>query len=328
MSPAGRWGSDVHTSNISLLSYRDVLGIDPMELRHLRYFVAVAEELHFGRAASRLGIAQPPLSQQIRQLEGELGVSLFLRARRRVALTEAGRVFLVGARDVLQRAAATATAAQRAAHGETGSLAVGVVASATYGLVPRVFRTFRARHPDVAVSLAVMSTGVQVAALRAGQIQLGIARPPFGDETLVSDTLQEEPVVVALPAGHSLAARRAVPLGALAGEPFVLFPRDRRPSWYDFVQGLCRDAGFPPQVAQEAPELATAIALVAAGTGVTLVPASVQDVRREGVEYRALAAPAPRTKLLALRRPGDPLPVVDRFLAVAREVLARPAARR
>jgi DNA-binding transcriptional LysR family regulator len=169
----------------------------------------------------------------------------------------------------------------------------------------------------------VMSTGAQVAALRARQIHLGVARPPFGDETLVADALQEEPVVVALPAGHPLAARRTVPLRALAGDPFVLFPRDLRPGWYDFVLGLCREAGFQPQTVEEAPEIATAIALVSAGSGVTLVPASVQEVQREGIAYRALAAPAPRTTLIALRRPGDPLPVVDRFLAVAREVLAR-----
>ncbi|BDG01886.1 LysR substrate-binding domain-containing protein [Anaeromyxobacter oryzae] len=299
-----------------------------MELRHLRYFVAVAEELHFGRAAARLGIAQPPLSQQIRQLEDELGAELLVRARRRVALTEAGRVFLAEARGILQRAAAAVTAARRAARGETGSLAVGVVASATYGLVPRVFRTFRARHPDVAVSLAVMSTGAQVAALRAGQIQLGLARPPFGDETLVADALVEEPVVAALAADHALAARRALRLRALAAEPFVLFPRDRRPGWYDFVLGVCRGAGFQPVVGQEAPDLATAMALVAAGLGVTLVPASVRDLRREGVAYRPLGPPAPRTTLLALRRPGDALPVVDRFLAVAREVLRGAGARR
>jgi DNA-binding transcriptional LysR family regulator len=294
-----------------------------MELRHLRYFVAVAEELHFGRAAARLGIAQPPLSQQIRQLERELGVELFARARRRVALTEPGRVLLGHARAILQRAAQASEDVRRAARGETGALSVGVVASATYGLMPRVFRTFRARHPDVAVGVAVMSTGAQVAALRAGQLDLGLARTPFGDETLVAETVLEEPVVVALPAGHPLSARRALRLAALAREPFVLFPRDRRPGWYDFVLGLCREAGFQPQVAEDAPELATAMALVAAGIGVTLVPASVKDLRRSGVDYRAIASPRARTRLVALRRPGGPSPLVARFAAVVREVLRR-----
>lgn len=296
-----------------------------MELRHLRYFVAVAEELHFGRAAARLGIAQPPLSQQVRQLEGELDVELFSRAGRRVELTAAGRVYLAEAREILQRVARAGLAARRAARGETGTLAVGVVPSATYGLMPRVFRTFRERNPDVALSVAVMVTGSQVEAIRAGGLQLGFARPPFGDETLVAETVYEEPVTLVLPTGHPLAGRRALRLAALAAEPFVLFPRDLRPGWYDFVLGVCRGAGFQPVIAEEAPELATAMALVAAGIGVTLVPASVKDLRRSGVEYRDLAAPAPRTRLVALRRAGEPAPVVARFLEVVREVLRAPA---
>jgi DNA-binding transcriptional LysR family regulator len=295
-----------------------------MELRHLRYFVAVAEELHFGRAAARLGIAQPPLSQQIRQLERELEVALFARGGRRVDLTEAGRVYLAEAREILQRVARATLAARRAARGETGALAVGVVASATYGLMPRVFRTFRARNPDVALSVGVMSTGPQVDAIRAGQLQIGLARPPFGDETLAAETVYEEPVIVVLPTGHPLAARPALPLAAFVAEPFVLFPRDRRPGWYDFMLGLCREAGFQPAITQEAPDLATAMALVAAGIGVTLAPASVKDLRRSGVEYRDLAAPAPRTRLVALRRAGEPSPVVARFLEVVREVLGKP----
>jgi DNA-binding transcriptional LysR family regulator len=295
-----------------------------MELRHLRYFVAVAEELHFGRAAARLGIAQPPLSQQIRQLERELDVELFARVGRRVGLTAAGRIYLGEAREILHRVERAGIAARRAARGETGALAVGVVPSATYGLMPRVFRTFRARHPDVAFSVAVLSSGRQVEGLRAGQLQLGFVRPPFGDETLAAETVHEEPVAVVLPTGHPLAARRALPLARLAAEPLVLFPRDPRPSWYDFVLGLCRGAGFEPTVAQEAADLATAMALVAAGIGVTVVPASVKDLRRSGVEYRDLD-PAPRTRLVALRRP-EPDPVVQRFLAVVREVLGpRPA---
>jgi DNA-binding transcriptional LysR family regulator len=292
-----------------------------MELRHLRYFVAVAEELHFGRAAARLGIAQPPLSQQIRQLERELDVELFARGGRRVELTEAGRAYLGEAREILQRVVRAGVAASRAARGETGTLAVGVIASAMQGLMPQVLRRFRARNPGVALSVGVMSSGVQVEAIRAGQLQLGFARPPFGDETLVAETVHDEPVVVALPAGHALAARRTLPLVALAGQPFVLFPRDRRPNWYDFVLGTCRDAGFQPDVAQEAPEVATAMALVAAGIGVSLVPASVKDLRRSGVEYREIAPPAPRTRLVALRRAGEPQPVVLRFLEVVREVL-------
>lgn len=296
-----------------------------MELRHLRYFVAVAEELHFGRAAARLGIAQPPLSHQIRQLEHELEVELFARGGRPVELTEAGRVYLADVREILKRVAQAGLAARRAARGETGSLAVGVVASATYGLMPRVLRTFRERNPDVALSVAVMSSGQQVDAVRAGQVQIAFARPPFGDETLSAETIHDEPVIVAVPTGHPLAAHRTLALAALAREPFVVFPRDRRPSWYDFILRVCRDAGFQPIIAEEVPDLATAMALVAAGLGVTLAPASVKDLRRSGVEYRDLAAPTPRASLVALRRPGEPSPVVARFLVVVREVLGQVA---
>jgi len=294
-----------------------------MELRHLRYFVAVAEELHFGRAAARLHIAQPPLSQQIRQLEGELGFPLFVRAHRRVRLTEAGRVFLAEARAVLARVEQGAAEARRVARGETGALAVGFVASATYGLVPSLFRLFRRRHPGVALSLSELSTEEQLAALRAGSIQVGLGRPPAEDPGVVVEPLLDEPLVVALPAAHRLALSRAVPLRALADEPFVLFPRRPRPGWADRILGHCREAGFRPAVAQEALELSTALALVAAGIGVTLVPASVRTLRPRALVYRPLAAPAPTTRLLALYRREDAPPAVQRFLEVAREVLAR-----
>jgi DNA-binding transcriptional LysR family regulator len=292
-----------------------------MELRHLRYFLAVADELHFGRAAARLHIAQPPLSQQIRQLERELGYALFLRTQRRVRLTPAGAAFREEARSLLERLEQAKVAAGRVARGEAGALAVGFVASATYALLPRLYRRFRERHPSVALALEEMSTAEQVDALRAGRIQLGLARPPVGDDTLRAEPLAEEPLVAALPARHPLAARAALPLRALAHEPFVLFPRAPRPGWIDVVQEACRAAGFRPAVAQEVLELSTAVTLVAAGIGVTLVPASAQALRLDGVAYRALRGPAPRTTLVALQRADEPPPVVERFLEVARELL-------
>ncbi len=293
-----------------------------MELRHLRYFVAVAEELHFGRAAARLGISQPPLSQQIRQLERELGFELFQRTRRRVRLTEAGAVYLEEARGILSRVGQAGAAARRVARGEAGALAVGFVASATYGLLPTLFRRFRERNPEVALALNEMSTADQVAALRSGRIQLGFARRPVGDEALAAVPLLDEPLRVALPRAHRLASRRSVPLRDLAAEPFVLFPRAPRPGWMDFVAGVCRQAGFQPEVTQETLELSTTVALVAAGIGVTLVPASAEALQLAGVVYRPLAPPAPRTRLLALYRPDDQAPAVARFLEVAREVIA------
>jgi DNA-binding transcriptional LysR family regulator len=294
-----------------------------MELRHLRYFLAVADELHFGRAAARLHISQPPLSQQIRQLEKELGFDLFLRTRRRVRLTEAGGTFRDEARALLERLGQATVAAQRVARGETGALAVGFVASATFAILPRLYRRFRELHPDVSLALSEMSTAEQVEALRSGQIQVGLARTPIGDDSFAAEPLREEPLVLVLPARHRLARRRTLALRAAADEPFVLFPRHPRPGWVDVVQAACRAAGFRPAVVQEVLELSAAVTLVAAGIGVALVPESAQALRVAGVAYRPLRSPAPTTRLVALHRADDPRPVVERFLAVAREVAAR-----
>jgi DNA-binding transcriptional LysR family regulator len=294
-----------------------------MELRHLRYFLAVADELHFSRAARRLHVSQPPLSQQIRQLEAELGFALFHRTNRRVRLTDAGRAYREEARAVLSRLEAAAAAGRRVAGGEAGALAVGFVASATYALLPRLYRGFTARHPGVALSLTELSSADQLEALRAGRIQVGLARPPVVDEALEAEVLLEEPLVAALPARHRLARAASLPLAALVDEPFVLFPRAPRPGWIDVVQAACRAAGFRPVVAQEVLELSTAVTLVAAGIGVSLVPASASALRLAGVAYRPLRAPAPTTRLLALRRGAEVEPVVERFLEVAREVVRR-----
>ncbi len=294
-----------------------------MELRHLRYLVAVADELHFGRAAARLHIAQPPLSQQIRQLEEELGFELFLRTSRRVRLTEAGRAFRAEAVTILERVDRAAAAAARIASGTSGALAVGFVASATYALLPALYRRFRERYRDVVLTLAEMSTAEQVEALRAGRIQVGLARPPVGDAALALEPLAEEPLVVAVWARHPLAASRRVALESLAGEPFVLFPSQPRPGWIDVVQEACRGAGFGPVVAQEVLELSTAVTLVAAGIGITLVPSSARALRLPGVRYVPLRSPAPTTRLLALCRPDEPNAAARCFLEVARDVVRR-----
>lgn len=291
-----------------------------MELRHLRYFLAVAEELHFGRAAARLHISQPPLSQQIRQLEREIEVDLFVRTRRQVQLTEAGRMFVPEARALLDRLDVATRAARRVAHGETGVLAVGLIASAMYGLLPTLYRRFREKYPDVTLLLTELSTNEQVTALHAGQIHVGLARAPVADETLLAEPLAEEPFLVALPRGHPLAAQAALVLRDLAGEPFVLFPRQPRPGWFDAVQNACLAAGFRPSVVQEALELSTAVTLVAAGIGVTLVPAQAGALHLDDVVYRPLLPPAPTTKLVALRRQDAPPPAL-RFLEVARQTV-------
>jgi DNA-binding transcriptional LysR family regulator len=280
-----------------------------MELRHLRYFVAVGEELHFSRAATRLGVAQPPLSRQIQRLEAELGVRLFERTKRKVELTEAGRVFLERSKRVIEQADLAVTAAQRAARGEAGTLAVGFVGSATYGVLPEVLRAFRRRFAAVELVLYEMGSTAQQRAVAEGRLQLGFIRTPRDragrDESLAERVVQREPLVVALPKGHALAKLDPLPLIKLAGEPFVLFPREARPSYGDLVLEACAKAGFVPKIAQQTQEMQTAVSLVAAGMGVTLVPQSVRSLRRDNVVYKTIAPPAPVSELSAIFRKGD-----------------------
>lgn len=294
-----------------------------MELRHLRYFVAVAEELHFGRAAARLFIAQPPLSQQIQQLERELGVTLFQRTSRRVQLTPAGEVFLVGVRQTLDDLDAAVQSTQRAARGETGWLGIGFAASATYDLLPAVLHDFREHFPDVALSLMELNAVEQSAALRARSIHVGFARPHTDEADAVVEAVLREPFLVALPAAHPLAGRSELSLAVLAGEPFVSFPEKPLPSYAQVVRVVCEGAGFAPHVVQEVREMQTAISLVAAGLGIALLPASVQHLRRDGVVYCSLPDSAPRTELAVVTRREDASPALQNFLAIVREQVKR-----
>ncbi len=290
-----------------------------MELRHLRYFVAVAEELHFGRAAARLFIAQPPLSQQIQQLERELGVTLFGRTSRRVQLTPAGEVFLVGARQTLAALDAAVQSAQRAARGETGWLGIGFAASATYDLLPATLHDFRARFPDVHLSLVELNAAEQSVALRDRSIHVGFARPHAEEADVSVEAVLREPFLVALPAAHPLASQPSLSLPMLAEEPFVSFPERPLPSYAQAVRAVCEGAGFAPRVVQEVREMQTAISLVAAGLGIALLPASVQHLHRDGVVYRPLPDSAPRTELAVVSRKEDASPILQNFLAIVRE---------
>lgn len=289
-----------------------------MELRHLRYFVAVAEELHFGRAAARLYIAQPPLSQQIQQLERELEVTLFQRTSRRVQLTPAGEVFLAGARQTLAALDAAVQSAQRASRGETGWLGIGFAASATYDLLPAVLHDFRAQFPDVQLSLMELNAVEQSAALRDRSIHVGFARPHTDEAEVVLEAVLREPFLVALPAAHPLVGRSELSLALLADEPFVSFPERPLPSYAQVVRAVCEGAGFAPRVVQEVREMQTAISLVAAGLGIALLPASVQHLRRDGVVYRPLPDDAPRTELAVISRKEDASPVLQNFLVIVR----------
>lgn len=291
-----------------------------MELRALRYFVALAEELHFGRAARRLAMTQPPLSQAIAALERELGVRLFERTRRKVALTHAGAALLEPARSVLARAAQAAEAAQRAQRGEAGRLAVGYLAATAYTLLPLVLRDFMKGFPDVKLELRELTLPQQIAALLKGDIEVGLVRPPVAEAELDSETILAEPFVLALPARHPLGALRRVPARRLADEPFIMFPRQPGLVFHDLVMGYCLKQGFTPRVAQEANQTHTVVGLVSAGIGVALVPASTQKIGLAGVIYRPLREATPRSRTAIAWRRADASPVVGAFRDVARRV--------
>ena len=291
-----------------------------MELRHLRYFVAVAEELSFTRAAGRLHMAQPPLGQQVRQLEGELGVELFGRTKRRVWLTEAGEAFLGEAYLALEQVERAAKAARRAGRGETGTLSVGFVGSAAYEVLPEILKAFRGQYPDVEIALEELTTAHQVRALEEGRIEIGFVRPPIEREDLAVRTVMREPLVAVLPSAHPLSGQGDVSLGALADEPFVVSPRRLGPSFYDRIIGACREAGFSPRVVQEAIQMQTVIGMVAAGIGVALVPASERNLARKGVAYKPIRGKPPEVGMALVWRPEDPSTVLRAFLDATEEI--------
>ncbi|AHG92221.1 LysR substrate-binding protein (plasmid) [Gemmatirosa kalamazoonensis] len=294
-----------------------------MELRHLRYFVAVAEELHFGRAAERLHIAQPPLSRQIRDLERELGEPLLERGARGVTLTAAGRAFLPEARLVLAQAERARRTAQRAAAGETGRLRVGFVEAATYGgVLHDVLGFFRLHLPNIGLSLFELDPAQQADAFRDGRIDLGIlhAPPPDAARWLHVEAVYGVRMIVALPEAHALAPRARVALGDLADEPFVLFPRPSAPALHDEIVTRCRRAGFEPRVVQEATGWHTVAGLVAAGIGVAFVPASLAELRRPGVAYRPVTGLTAELTLHVAWKRGERSPVRDRFVTALKAV--------
>jgi DNA-binding transcriptional LysR family regulator len=261
-----------------------------MELRQLRYFIAVAEELHFSRAAARLHIAQPPLSQQIKQLESELHTQLLWRTKRRVELTGAGEAFLEEARKTLAQAEQAARVAQSTAAGETGQVQLGFIDSALYGFLPRLLRGFRDRHPDVQVVLHELTSGQQIEALRRAEIQLAVLRPTRAGAQVAFHEIGRERLLVAMPAGHRLAELEEVPAEELEPEGWVLFPRLLSPGLHDYLVGICRRAGFRPRVVQEAREGHTIVGLVGAGLGIALVAESLKHWGGPEVVYRPLRA--------------------------------------
>ena len=294
-----------------------------MELRHLRYFVAVAEELNFGRAAERLRIAQPPLSRQIRDLEREIGAPLFERVPRGVEMTPAGRAFLPEARLTLAQAERAQRTAQRAADGESGRLRVGFVEAATHsGILPDVLSFFRAHLPSIGLSLFELDPLRQAEAFQDGRIDIGILHSPPLDAArwLRVEPIHAEPVILALPKAHPLAGKSRLSLASLADEPFVGFPRVVAPEIYDDIIASCRRAGFSPRIVQEAAGWHTLASLVSAGVGVGVVPRSIAEFQQEGVVYRTVRALDVEMSLAAVWKRSERSPVRERFVAALKAV--------
>ena len=292
-----------------------------MELRHLRYFRAVAEELHFGRAAERLHIAQPPLSQQIRQLERELEVSLFTRSTRRVELTAAGEAYLKRAVAVLDAVDDAGQQARRIAQGVEGHLTIGCVGSATYSVLPRLVRALRDELPHVEISIrGEMLAPAQLDALRAGDVDIALLRPPVDDAAIRVEVLRRDRLIAALPAEHPLAQRDLLRVGDLRGEDFIAHAGRGRSVMGGLLAAICADAGFAPRIRHEVSETSTLVTLVAAGLGVAVVPAPTADLDIAGVTYRQLEPASLGVDLVAAHLVDAPSPAIERALGVLRRI--------
>jgi DNA-binding transcriptional LysR family regulator len=293
-----------------------------LELRQLRYFLTVAEELHFGRAAARLHMTQPPLSQTIAALEETLGAPLFLRNRRQVTLTSAGSALLPEARRLLDSAAGLPELVRRAAAGESGRLALSFVTPADYSVLPPLLRDYSAAYPNVQLLLQEATTDVQVDDLLHERIDAGLLIPPLSEKAQVQlDYMKvlEEPLVVCAPKGTLPAGEKPVDLKTLRQLPLIIFPRKSAPALHDAILSCFHEASLSPEVKQEAIQMQTIVSLVSAGMGLALVPQSVSNLMRPGVEYRALAGPTPLVELGLAWRRDNASPVLRGFLELLRK---------
>lgn len=286
------------------------------ELRHLRYFVAVAEELHFGRAAERVGIAQPALSQQIRRLEASVGAELLVRSTRSVALTPAGAALLPHARRALFEARQGMTAADRAARGEIGHLTVGFIETAAVALVPAAVRSFQARHPNVSLTLRELPVDDQLAGIRARTLDLGVVRAPVEAADLAVVPLTEDHLLIAVPASHPFAELESVTAGDLLGESLVALSREVVPGLHDQVIALFAARGRPARISQEANSIQAVMGLVAAGLGIAVLPSSLRSASRVGIAFVELEPPIV-SALEGVSRRDETSPLVPAFLRAA-----------
>jgi DNA-binding transcriptional LysR family regulator len=290
-----------------------------MEFRQLRYFVTVAQELHFGRAAELLDITQPALSKQIRVLETELGIQLFTRTKRTVKLTKPGEVFLEQARQLLQQADKAIKLTQRTALGEVGRLIVGFTATATYTVLPVLIGRFRAIYPQIEVEMLELSTEAQVTALNRGEIDLGFLHPPIDSRGLELNPILAEEFVAVLPKQHHLASKKLLSLKDLAGESFILHPRSEGPFLYDGFLKLCYQAGFQPQIVKEVNAHQTRICLVAAGMGITFIPAGLQPSVNQDLVCKPTENLGMKLEFAAAWRSVVTAPVLQEFIKLLLE---------
>jgi DNA-binding transcriptional LysR family regulator len=299
-----------------------------IEMHRLRYFVVVAQELHFRVAASKLHIAQPPLTKQIKKLEDDVGVPLFKRTRRHVELTPAGQVFLAQAKNILALVDQAADAARRAGRGEFGELEIGYASSADLEVLPRVIPAFRLKYPGVRLHLRSLFFSDQVAALRSQQIDVGLVRlPGILTDDLIFEPIRKEALIVALPSQHALAKRPSVSLRQLAQERYIMFPRHFAPGLYDTITGAFRNMGASLNVVEEADHIQLNLSLIAMGDGMSLLPESLRSLKRDGVTYLPLRPERIDTELGMVYRRNDDSPALANFVGTAREhALAPPPA--
>ncbi|PGY09105.1 LysR family transcriptional regulator [Bacillus sp. AFS031507] len=290
-----------------------------MELRHLRYFVAVAEELHFGKAASRLNISQPPLSMQINQLEGEIGAKLFFRTKHHVELTDAGRIFLEQTYQILEKLEKACIEAAKIHRGEVGQLVIGFTGSLSSQQL-QFLRQYRSRFPEVEVILKQMSTTDQVKALLEKRIHFGMLCPPIENNLLNFHIVHRVPFIAAIPSTHPLASETSpLDIRDLKNESFIISPRNIEPGYHDSIISICHQAGFTPKISQEAEGIFTILTLVAAELGVALVTTLVLDHPKQGVVFRDLKDSQTTMDLFLAWRKNDNLHIVDSFLTVFNE---------
>ena len=289
-----------------------------MELRHLKYFIAVAEELHFSRAAKRLNMAQPPLSQQIQQLENELGVQLFFRTNRQVKLTDAGKIFLKNAYSIFKDIEKTCIVTRQTAKGKMGAIIVGFTGTATFDILPKLIQSYRTKYPAVMISVQQLNSAVQLELLLKNEINIGIICTNIRNPNLAFNIIRREPFVVALPQKHYLSIKdEPIEVQELSSELFIMTVRSDGETYYDLIIRICQNAGFSPNIIQEVHELHTALALVSAGIGIVLVPQSLQKIHIDGVIYRPLKNSLFLETALAWRKDEHSL-LVDNFLEMAK----------